>query len=233
MSRYGNFRYGFDEPALIAGTAQMMTLGAELPPGEPMYTPIPFLPPPVISSSTSTTTDTQVWTKAPGRLDLTWYQGDDVMIPLYFDNPEDTDMSDQDGFQWHAEVRLYHTYRSTLVNTFTIDSEAIPAIPPAPAQTKVTLFLPRTENVYVGRYRWDLYSISPITEDMTEYPRPPDVPLPEVWPPTTTLRTWLYGNANIAPRVTETDALPPPVDGGGEVGVYGAGFFVGPNGRVP
>ena len=156
-----------------------------------------------------------------------------MFIPLYFDNPEDTDMSDQDGFEWYAEVRLIHSYRSLLVNTFTIDSEAIPATVDTVAQTKVTLFLPRSENIYIGRYRWDLYSISPIEEDMTEFPRPPDVPLPEVWPPTTTLRTWVYGNATIIPRVTETDYLPAPAVVGEGVTVFGEGFFVGPNGRVP
>ena len=103
-----------------------------------------------------------------------------------------------------------------------------------PGYTKVTLFLARSENCYVGRYNWDLYSKSPL--DGIAFPRPPDVPEPEPWPPIDQVRTWLYGIVTILPRVTSTDFL--PADDRRRrrrrrrSTVFG-GPFVGPNGRVP
>ena len=237
--QYGAFHYGRHTPARIATSSVLLTETAL--PGELMYQPIvPFLPPVASGSGSggavsSESSDTQVWSRFPTRCDLTWYQGDDVTIPLYFDNPGDTDMSDQDGWEWNAEVRVMHSYRSELVNMFSVDSVFLPADPDLGQDadlTKVTLFLPRWENIYVGQYRWDLHSVSPIEGDMSEFPRPPDDPDP--WPPTTTLRTWLYGVVTILPRVTETDSLPVPITGGGTTPMLPTGaVFVGPNGRVP
>lgn len=240
MSEYGVARYGYDSPSRVAGTSMMLAESTALLPGEPRYAPIPFPPSPFIASGasagSSASGDTQVWSNYPSRCDLTWYQGDDVMIPLYFDNPADLDMSDQDGYEWHAEVRVLHSYRSTLVNTFSIDSTAIPPDTEAgtPGVTRVSMFLPRSENIYTGKFRWDLYSLSPIEGDMSEYPPLPDAPTP--WPPTTTLRTWLYGVVMIYPRVTGTDFLPASDTGsgsGGDTTTVVMPFFVGPNGRVP
>ena len=137
------------------------------------------------------------------------------------------------AWEWSAQIRVLHTYHSTLVNTFSVTDEYTAPAGELPGFTAVNLFLPRSENVYVGRYRWDLYSKSPL--DVADFPRPPDVPAPEPWPPTDQVRTWLYGIVTIIPRVTSTDFLPPAVivDGGGEPSALSSGYFVGPNGRVP
>ena len=77
--------------------------------------------------------------------------------------------------------------------------------------------------------------------DLSRFPKPDDVGAAD-WPPIDALRTWLYGIATIAPRVTSTDLLtggyeyplvpypgPPP-----HVTVLTTGgWCVGPNGRVP
>jgi hypothetical protein len=213
----------------------MLAQVTELPPGEPMYQPIPFYPSIVSGSGTQlgASTATQTWANYPARCDLTFLQGDDVMIPLTIEDPSDSTPDMSTAWDWSAQIRVLHSYHSTLVNTFTITDEYTPPAGETPGFTTVNLFLPRSENCYVGSYRWDLYSKSPL--DATDFPRPPDVPEPEPWPPTDQIRTWLYGLVTILPRITSTDFLPPPTeitDGGGEQVVM-AGYFVGPNGRVP
>ena len=240
MSQYGAFRFGRDSDSRIATSVVLYDEATALLPEEPMYQPvIPFYPSIVsgdsaaLGSSGSTAPD--VWSSYPSRCDLTFYQGDDVMVPLIIEDPSDTTPDFSTAWSWTAEIRVLHSYRSTLVNTFTITDEYTPADGTTIGYTTVNLFLPRSENVFWGTYRWDLYSLSPL--DVAEFPRPPDVPEPEPWPPTDQIRTWLYGVVTIVPRVTETDFLPPPpvaISGGGGGGQFAlTPFFVGPNGRVP
>jgi hypothetical protein len=236
MAAYGAYRFGRDNPALIATTAQMGIEAQSLMPGEPTYQPIPFYPSIVSGTGAQLgASDTQVWANYPGRCDLTFYQGDDVTIPLIITDPADTTPDMSTAWEWSAQIRVWHSYHSTLVNTFAVKDVYAPPVSPDPGYTTVTLFLPRSENVYVGRYRWDLYSLSPF--DAVGFPQPPDVILPEVWPPTDQIRTWLYGNVTILPRVTSTDILPAlPEDGGGGgtvVAPLQQWNFVGPNGLVP
>lgn len=235
MAAYGAFRFGRDNPSLIATTAQMVVEAQSLMPGEPTYQPIPFYPSVVSGSGAQlgASTDTQVWANYPGRCDLTFYQGDDVTIPLTIQDPADLtpDMSTQ--WDWSAQIRVCHTYHSTLVNTFAVRDAYTPPLGEDPGFTEVVLFLPRSENIYVGRYRWDLYSVSPF--DAAGFVRPPGVIDPEPWPPTDQIRTWLYGAVTILPRVTSTDVLPalPEGGGGGTVTPQQQWLFVGPNGLVP
>lgn len=239
MSEYAAFRFGREAPSRIATSAVMFDEVSELLPEEPMYQPIPFYPS-VISGSgdqLGAAADSQSWANYPARCDLSFYQGDDVTITLVIEDPSDTTPDMSTAWDWQAQIRVLHSYRSTLVNTFSVKDEYTPPVvdPPAVGFTQVTLFLPRSENIYSGRYRWDLYSKSPFM--LTDLPRPPDVPEPEPWPPTDQIRTWLYGDVTIIPRVTSTDALPVPVDtgdggGGGQVLVFNHPF-VGPNGQVP
>lgn len=235
---YVGSRFGQDGPNRIATSAEMLLEATEMPP-IPTYQPsVPFLP--VLSNGDGSSTATELlddgtilWRRTPARCDLIWYQGDDVVIPLYFEDPDDPnlDMSDQEGFTWAAQIRYFHTYRSTLVEEFITSSEWEAPTPPDDTlgTTKVELFLPRASNPVAGIYRWDLYSVSPY--DFTRFPKPDDVDAAD-WPPPTTLRTWLYGLVKIAPRVTSTDVLPYVGNGTTPVLTTG-GYFVGPNGRVP
>lgn len=199
-----------------------------------MYQPIPFYPSIVSGSGAAfgSSTDTDVWTNAPGRCDLTFYQGDDITIPLTIVDPADATPDMSTTWEWSAQIRVFHTYHSKLVNTFATKDEYTAPVGEIPGYTTVTLFLPRSENTYVGRYRWDLYSVSPF--DATGYVQPPDVIDPEPWPPTDQIRTWLYGKVTILPRVTSTDFLPEIPEGGAIVtAVEQQWNFVGPNGLVP
>ena len=237
MGGYVADRGGWDGPNRIATTAEYTTLATELLPGEPMYAPIPFFPS-IISGSGGAlgSAGTDSWSNVPGRVDLTWYQGDDITIPLTIEDPADVtpDMSTQ--WDWVAQIRICHTFRSTLVNTFAVKDEYFPPDADTAGFTQVTLFLPRSENLYIGRYRWDLYSKAPLT--LTGFPQPPDVIAPEPWPPTDQIRTWLFGEVTILPRVTSTDVLDTdplpvvPVVPGATINL-GILPFAGPNGRVP
>lgn len=243
MSALAAFRSGRDAPSRIATSVVMAVEADALLPEEPMYQPvIPFYPAIVSGDGTSigsgTTTTPDVWTSYPGRVDLSFYQGDDVTIPLVIDDPADSTPDFSTVWEWTAQIRVLHSYESTLVNTFSVTDEYTPPAGENPGYTRVTMFLPRSENVYVGRFRWDLYSVSPL--DVAGFPRPPDVPEPEPWPPTDQIRTWLYGEVTIIPRVTETDILPagglvvdPVTTWLGPVAAPYGNFVVGPNGRVP
>ena len=232
--QYGAFRFGRESPSRIAGTTMMLAQATDLPPGEPMYQPIPFLPSITTGGTSGTSgTDVDTWINTPTRVDLTFYQGDDVIVPLIITDPSDPTFDMSTTVDWTAEIRVLHTYRSTLVARFSITDAYTPPVGEESGFTEVTLFLPRSENVFIGQYRWDLYSLSPL--DAAGFPQPPEVIDPEPWPPTDRIRTWLYGLVTIYPRVTETDFLPTPVvvPDVPVVPVFVSTAFVGPNGRVP
>ena len=241
-------RFGQDSYARITTTAEVTLEASEMLPYEPMYQPlVPFLPPSITSgtaggssllgSVTSSGDDDADWKSYPDRLDLHWYQGDDVQIPLYFQNPGDPalDMSNENDWEWKAEMRLTHRYHSAQVNEFSIESEAVAPTPPSVEPTgitKVTLYLPGKYNPYWGVWAWDLVSTSPFEGPV--FPKPPDFATEEPWPPTTQTKTWLYGYVYVAPRVTQTDWLPWPADSApAGVPIAVTPTFAGPNGRVP
>jgi hypothetical protein len=224
--------FGPNMPTRIAGTAQLMMEPGEVAPSLPWYQPlVPFYPPSITEGSGSATTADghKLWERTPSRCDLLFYQGDDIVIPLYFNDPA-TAGDDMSLHEWVSEIRVLHRYQSTLVAEFITAAEYHAGTGEADEYTKVELFLPRDENLYYGQYRWDLHSVG--DANLTRFPGGR----------TDALRTWLYGEVTIAPRVTETDALtggyeyplvpypgPPP-----QVTVMTTGgWCVGPNGRVP
>lgn len=235
-------RFGQDLPARIAGSTVMLAEATDILPGEPMYQPlIPFYPGGVTSgdsTSTSLTSGDISWERFPSECEISFYQGDDVIVPLYIQDPNNpsSDMSDQNQWEWHAQVRVMHYFRTPLVFNFNVDSTYYPPSPTMPiGKTLVQLFLPRETNRYWGDFEWELYSISPYS--YSNFPRPADWPPAETWPPTTGLRTWLYGACKVLPRTSSTDVLPlpsVPYIGPPAVAAVNAGpFVVGPNGRVP
>ena len=240
-------RYGQDTPSRIAVTSELLMEASEIPPMSTYQSLVPFYPPSVavggggVSPSGGDTEEIDTWKQFPGRLDLYSYQGDDVIIPLFFSDPADPslDMSDENGCSWKAQVRTLHTYRSTLRMEFTVESSYTPPDPVDPLAlgvTQVSLFLPRLYNKYSGKFRWDVACTSPYSAQ--GFPMPADYPADEPWPPEDSLRTWLYGLYYSVPRVTATDWLPPPGtlavgSGATAVIVTPQGFTVGPNGRVP
>lgn len=237
---FGSSRFGWDAPARIGGSAVVLQEASELLPGQTLHGSIPFYPSIVSGSTVPTGTgnggDDSQWRAFPDRLDLYWYQGDDVQVPLYFTNPIDPalDMSNENGYTWKSEVRTRHRYYAGEVYEFTIESAAVPPTPPAVEPTGITLvslFMPRELNKYRGVFAWDLMSTSPFVGPT--YPQPPDI---EVWPPMNQVKTWLWGYIYVVPRVTTTDFLPVPptaVEAGQVVVVTPQGWTVGPNGRVP
>lgn len=234
---YGSSRFGWDAPARISTTAVMLQEATELLPGETLHGPVGFMPSIISGDGTSTSSDSDgsQWKTFPDQLDLYWYQGDDIQIPLYFSDPTNPtlDMSDESDWEWKSQIRNRHRFYSYEVNEFVIESEAVPPTPPATTPTGitlVTLFLPRQMNQYRGIFAWDLMSTSPFVGPV--FPQPPDI---DVWPPTTQVKTWLWGKVYVVPRVTATDWLPPPgaVPPFTPIGVTSQGWFVGPNGKVP
>jgi len=239
--------FGPNMPTRVAGTAQIYFEPGDVAPSVPWYQPlVPFYPPNISNGSGSNTSSLTedghvLWEQTPSRCDLLFYQGDDIIIPLYFSDPAIAG-DDMSGHNWFAQIRVLHRYQSRLVSEFVTNSLFHPGSDVDGTEyTVVELFLPRTENLYYGQYRWDLYSIS--DTDLSRFPKPDDMLEDDIWPPTDVIRTWLYGVANIAPRVTETDVLisgfsgyplvpypgPPP-----DVTVITTGgWCVGPNGRVP
>lgn len=250
MTNHPASRFGQDAPARIQSTASMLLESTSLLPEQvPMPVSIPFYPGGVITGDQAAAAalaaanpGPQTWERQPERLDITFRQGDDVLIPLYLQDPENAAL-DMSGWEWVAQIRRLPHYSSTLVNEFTTDTAYYPPGPP-PAYhptlgtTLVQLLLPRELNDFRGRFAWEMYSIGPY--DFSEFPEPADWPADaDPWPPATSLRTWLYGLCTIRARTTDTDVLPdvpsdvlplPPVDGW-----YPGypGYFVGPNGRVP
>ena len=246
MGVYVGSRFGQDTKSRIATSTSLLLEATEMPP-EPVYQQvIPFLPPSVISGGAVGSGGVSVgltsgngesdedWKAYPDRLDLHVYQGDDVVVPLYFVNAADPtlDMSD---WEWKAQGRIYHRYYAQPTHDFVVTAELIaPTDPDTVNQTLVTLFLPRQRNRWTGVYSWDLHSVAPYTGP----PMPPQPPGTDIhdddWPPIDQLKTWVFGYFYIVPRVTTTDFLPltgaPPSTQAVIVtptGVYG------PNGRVP
>jgi hypothetical protein len=232
---FGSQRFGWDAPARISTSAVMLQEASEVLP-ETLHGPVGFLPSIVSGDGTSSSDSTETQRKAfPDQLDLYWYQGDDVQIPLHFSDPDNPtlDMSNESGWEWKAQMRTRHRFYAYMVNEFVIESEAVPPTPPAvdpTGITLVTLFLPRQLNQYRGVFSWDLMSTGPF--DGPSFPQPPDI---AVWPPTDQVKTWLWGKVYVVPRVTATDWLPPPatVPSSTAVVVTPQGWTVGPNGRVP
>ena len=143
----------------------------------------------------------------------------------------DTQLSVDGHPLWFAQVRRWHSYKSTLIDTFSVKASFHTGTTEADEYTIVELFLPRTDNTEWGVFQWELYSIS--TEDYTRFPKPDDVDAAD-WPPPDALRTWLWGHCTIVPRTATTDYLPtPPTTPGTPVLTQGGVFFAGPNGRVP
>jgi len=234
--------FGSNMPTRIAGTAQLMLEPGEVAPSLPWYQPlVPFYPPSITNgagSSNLTADGHKLWERTPSRCDLLFYQGDDIVIPLYFNDPAVAN-DDMSLHEWHAQIRVLHRYQSALVAEFVTTSEFHTGTDETDEYTMVELFLPRSDNLYYGQYRWDLYSIS--DADLSRFPKPEGVEAAD-WPPPDAIRTWLYGVATIAPRVTDTDFLtggyeyplvpypgPPPM----VTTITTGGWCVGPNGRVP
>lgn len=237
--------FGPNMPTRIQATGQMVLEPGEAAPSLPWYQPlVPFYPPNITSgagaSSSGLTADGhKLWEKTPSRCDLLFYQGDDVLIPLYFNDPlvANDDMSDQ---IWFAQIRLLQRCQSALVGEFATTATFDTGTTEDDEFTMVELFLPRSKNLYYGQFRWDLYSLA--DADLSRFPKPDDVDDLD-WPPLDIVRTWLYGVVNIAPRVTSTDVLPsasfenqlvpwpgpPPY----VTVLTTGGWVVGPNGRVP
>jgi hypothetical protein len=239
MSEAGSFRFGWDAPARISTSTVMLQEASEVLPAEFLYTPIPFTP---VLDGGSNGTDALLingypyWQRTPSRCDLIFYQGDDVVIPLFFNDPSVLGDDMDTDFSWYAQIRRLHYYKSTFVNDFTIDATYHMAAEEIDEYTQVELFLPRMFNTYSGIYHWELYSVS--AEDLSRFPKPVDVAV-EDWPPPDALRTWLYGECRIVPRTSQTDyldtgtSLMPPTGPAVPVVVTNGGFVVGPNGRVP
>jgi hypothetical protein len=237
--------FGPNMPTRIQGTAQLMLEPGEVAPSLPWYQPlVPFYPPSITQGSSAGTTTAdghKLWERTPSRCDLLFYQGDDVVIPLYFNDPSlpDDDMS---LHEWFAQIRVLHRYQSRLVADFVTSAEFHTGTDETDEYTIVELLLPRDRNLYYGQYRWDLYSIS--DANLARFPKPENVDAAD-WPPPDALRTWLYGVVNIAPRVTSTDVLLGGSSGWGETAlpwpgppvdvtvITTGGWCVGPNGRVP
>jgi hypothetical protein len=240
---FGSFRFGWDGVNRISGSTNVLQESTELLPGELLHAPVPFLP--TIVSGDGSGSDTElsddghiIWKALPAAVDLIFWQGDDVVIPLYFDDPTVLNDDMAANYAWFAQIRVLHSFKSTLVNDFVTHAEYHPANAEdgTSEYTKVELFLPRDYNIYAGVFRWELYSIS--LQDWSRFPEPDDWPDDVVWPPTDELRTWLYGRCSIVPRTSSTDVLPvdtlPPIDGGYQPpAITVNGWVVGPNGRVP
>lgn len=238
---YVGARFGQDGPPRIATSAELLLEATELPSIPTYQAIVPFVPGTTSGEDTSSAFETLsdghlLWRTTPSRCDLMFYQGDDIVIPLYFDDPALLGDNMALGYEWHSQIRVLHSYRSTLVADFVTTAKYTAGdINGVGEHTLVELFLPRTTNTRWGLYRWDLYSVNPV--DYSRFPKPDDVDAAD-WPPEDALRTWLYGLVRIAPRVSNTDFLPPPaaaLTGGGAVAAVmtNGGFVVGPNGRVP
>ena len=239
-------RFGVDDPTRIAASAELLIEQSEIVYGDLVVEPlIPFYGANVagvvsgadaaaLASADSGGID--VWNQYPSRLDLGFYQGDDVQIPLYFQNPGDAtlDMSDENDWFWQAQIRTRQYYGSYKVADFAIQADAVLPTPPDTEPTGitlVTLFLPRMLNLTPGVFRWEMMSTSPYVGP--DFPKPPNV-ADDKWPMTDQVKTWLYGLVYISPRLTNTDYLPPNVvPPGGWVSITPTGPTWWPNGQVP
>jgi hypothetical protein len=166
MSEFGSFKFGWDAPTRISGGTVMLQEATELLPGEVRHGMTPFLPTLVdgsgdSSSDTSLSADGHlIWQRTPAACDLAFYQGDDIVIPLYFNDPVVLGDDMAASFDWFAQIRRWHSYRSTLVSTFSIKATYHPKSSPISTDpddeyTMVELFLPRTDNTEWGTYQWE------------------------------------------------------------------------------
>jgi hypothetical protein len=238
MSQFGTFRFGWDAPARISTTTQMLQEATELIPAATLHASVPF----VSGEDVDSDSDTQlsedghrIWSQTPAAVDLIFWQGDDIVIPFYFNDPAVLSDDMALNYVWYAQIRRWHNYRSSLIGDFVTKAVYHPGTGESTEYTMVECFLPRTENVYSGCFRWELYSIA--VEDWSRFPKPDDVDVAD-WPPPDALRTWLWGRCYIVPRITATDELPvdqiPPLYGDYTVpAITTQGWVVGPNGRVP
>ena len=247
MPQFAGSRFGQDTAPRIAATTELLMEAGELPP-VPMYQPlVPFYPglvngdssggagSSVISSGASLVdTGPAQWKSYPDRLDIYVYQGDDVQVPLYFQDPTTPDFDISTGWTWESQIRFFHTYYSMQLVKLSVESEYIPPEDPdddtSLGSTLVTLFLPRFWNRYCGVYAWDLFSTSPYVGPDFEQP---DGVKDEDWLQDQ-VKTWLYGRVYVVPRVSQTDWLPPhgALPTQTQVIVTPTGVY-GPNGRVP
>jgi hypothetical protein len=243
---FGSFRFGWDGKNRISTSTIALQEATELLPDSFLHAPVPFLPN-IVDGGGTGSGDTQlsedghrIWSSVPAAVDLIFWQGDDIVIPLYFNDPAVLSDDMADNYAWYAQIRVLPTYKSTFVNDFVTKAVYHPSAQEPPSEedeyTKVELFLPRSENIYAGLYRWELYSIS--LQDWSRFPEPADWPEDTPWPPTDELRTWLFGRCLIVPRTSSTDVLPvdaiPPTDAGyTPPAITQNGWVVGPNGRVP
>lgn len=231
MSEFATSRFGWDAPSRIAGSTVMLQEQGALPVGLPMYSPLPFIPASASSSSaiSGTTEDGHpIWQATPTRVDLVFYQGDDVVIPLYFDNPDimGDSMEDQD---WFAQIRRRHMYTSTLVADLSVAADYAPAGETTPEYTKVEMYLPRAFNTTWGSFEWEIASYG--DTNLSRFPKPPGWGT-VTWPPVQALKTWLFGRCYIVPRTTATDELGSPTTDPGVVTLGPTGFVVTSNGML-
>jgi hypothetical protein len=233
---YAGSRSGNDGPARIAHTAEMLLEASEVPPVPRYQAVVPFLPSNITDASgtlaaAGTTTDSE-FKLYPDRLDLFIWQGDDIQIPLYFMDPANPTL-DMSTWTWKAQARTWYDYYGRLVWD-TVET-ASAATANGVTTTLVNLFVPRQVNRFRGVFWWELQSSSPYTgPSMVGQPRPDDVPATD-WPPTTQVKTWLYGKLYVVPRLSSTDTLPPKstVTNGQTILMTPEGWVAGPNGRVP
>lgn len=236
MSEFGAFRFGWDAPSRISGSTVTFQEQGALMPGEPRYQPLPFVTGDEVSTGVTATTEDghPIWSSVPSRCDLMFYQGDDVVIPLYINDPNITGDNFDLNFDWVAQIRVRHAYTSTLVADMSVVAEYHPAsggtdLPDVEDEyTQVEMYLPRTFNTRWGLFEWEIASYS--TMDLSRFPAPPGWDPEATWPPASALKTWLYGRCIVLPRTTTTDTLPTPAPGVVTLGARG--FVVTGNGML-
>lgn len=238
--------FGQDGPARVAQAADMLMEASEMAPVPQYQQLVSFLPADIVSGDAASSITSGVtgsldstYKQYADRLDLYIWQGDDLVIPLYFKDPNQPDL-DMSTWEWKAQVRTRHRYNARWVYDFIEVASHIQAIDTDDGlydQTLVQLVLPRQVNAYRGVFEWELHSTSPWTgPDMTGITQPDEVWDDTQWPPTEQVKTWLYGRLYVVPRLNSTDTLPIPagaIGNGSVLWVTPQGWTAGPNGRVP
>lgn len=234
MSEYQSAqRFGRDAPARIRSTSNLYSGAEEMSlPGEPTYpTVLPFISHNGLSVvGGGMVPEIPEFRDEATQLDLYFNADNDVTIPLIFrDDVVSLDMSGAADWDWYAQIRTGRGPGYLLISDMVVTAEYQPVtLPDVPvAQTVVTMFLPRQNNI-PGDYYWDLKSVSPATsvlpgEDPDETPG--------------TAHTWLWGEVHIAPTVTAppddlVEVVVVPVTSNFLAVATGTGFTVGPNGVV-
>lgn len=229
---FGAYRFGYDAPSRIStSTVFYADQGADLP-GEPRYQPLPFVSGEAATSGT-TPSGQPIWANLPSRCDLVLYQGDDVVIPLYFNNPDITG-DDYSTDEWVAQIHFRHSWRSSLLADFSVAASY--HVSPTGTDvadvddeyTVVEMYLPRASNTRWGLFEWEIASYSAM--DLSRFPAPPDWDETVTWPPAQALKTWLFGRCMILPRTTTTDEM--PVLDANAITLGMNGCCIGPNGML-